>query len=252
MRPEPNFRPADQAQAQAKRQRWLVLTAFALGALTLLLLLLAQPALYLRLADGLRWRLGLPALAQIDYEQSLALAQQRGESQAGPCAVLLFGDSHLQGLPGSALGAEVSNFAIAGEPAERLAQRMVAYSSVKQARHIVLLSGSNDLVTGRSAAQTAASLSAVLAQIPATTTVSLLSLPPSTQPARPALNAALQALCTARQGCSFVSLEALGDGLGALSPELAATDGIHLSAAGYGRLAVAIQADLPKHAQCAH
>lgn len=250
MRPEANLRPAD--PAQAKRQRWLVLTAFALGALTLLFLLLAQPAIYLRLADGLRWRLGLPALAQIDYEQSLALAQKRGESQAGPCAVLLFGDSHLQGLPSSALGAELSNFAIAGEPAERLAQRIRAYASVQLARHIVLLSGANDLAAGRTAAQAAASMAEVLAQIPASTSLSLLGLPPSTQPARPALNAALQTLCTARPGCSFVSLEALGDGLGALSPELAAADGIHLSAAGYGRLAAVIRADLPKHAQCAH
>lgn len=250
MRPDPNLRPAD--PAPAKRQRWQALAAFALGALALLLVLLAQPAFYLRLADGLRWRLGLPALAQIDYEQSLALAQKRGELLAGPCAVLLFGDSHLQGLPGSALGAELSNFAIAGEPAERLAQRIGTYASLQQARHIVLLSGANDLASGRTAAQAAASMAAVLAQIPAGTSLSLLGLPPSTQPARPALNAGLQALCTARPGCSFVSLEALSDGLGALSPELAAADGIHLSAAGYGRLAATIRAALPKHAQCAH
>jgi len=250
VRRDPSSRPTD--PAHAKRQRWLALTAFALGALTLLLLLLAQPAIYLRLADGLRWRLGLPALAQINYEQSLALAQQRGESQAGPCALLLFGDSHLQGLPSSALGVEVNNFAIAGEPAERLAQRIVAYASVKQARHIVLLSGANDLATGRTAAQAAASMAAVLAQIPASTSLSLLGLPPSSQPARPALNAALQAMCTARPGCGFVSLDALGDGRGALRAELAAADGIHLSATGYGRLAATIRAVLPKHAQCAH
>lgn len=196
------------------------------------------PAIYLDIADRLRWRLGLPSVAQLQLERTSIALHLRGADYAAPTSTLLFGDSHLHGLPTAELGVPVTNYAIGGETAERLAVRMSRYSSVRKAGRIVIQSGANDLAAGGSPTATADFLAAAMQQVPAATPVLLVALPPSRenavrQGAIAALNRESASRCAARPSCRLVKLDALANPDGSLRADHADHDGVHLSAAGY-------------------
>lgn len=208
---------------------------------------LVWPAMFIDLAERFRWRLGLPSVTQDSFQRTLAKVQLRGEATAGEGATLLFGDSHLHGLPGSALGSRVGNFAIAGEKAAELVKRIAAYQAVRSAGRIVLLSGTNDLAAGAAPAEVAKTVAQVMEKIPQSVPVYLMEIPPSANPpgfisrARQ-LNLELASHCKHRPLCTFVSLNAFAGDDGQLRRELADADGIHLAAPGYELLARTIAA----------
>ena len=251
---DPQFNCAQGTKTHnCSRHGALVFAGIVLGAAFSLAILVIWPDVYLEIADRFRWRLGLPAVGQVRLEATLAQVQLRGDSVAGGSrATLLFGDSHLHGLPAAALDGAVTNYAIAGEPASRLARRMGRYASVQQSRQVVLLSGGNDLAAGVSPAATAESVALAMRQIPPGTTVLLIEVPPvHADSIRHAavlkLNQELSRHCAARSNCRFVKLSALADSQNRLRSEYSSADGIHLSAAGYQVLADALK-EVIRHA----
>jgi len=241
--------------------RWLrSFSLLALGAAAVLAWALLWPVEFQGFQDRLRWRLNAvwsqPDPAQLRYEAMLTALQLRGEAALPAGAVLLFGDSHLQSLPAlPCRGVAWANFAIAGEPAQRLAARLASYASLKQAGLVILLSGTNDLAQGATPEQAAASMAQVLSQLPAARPALLLALPPPAQASalaqrQSALNQQLSALCRQRAACQFLPLGELADGQGLLQPQFAAGDGVHLSSVAYQRLSQIIAAAMPPAAQC--
>lgn len=203
-----------------------------------LLALISWPSLYLELADRVRWRLGKPSVGQIQLEATLTTVQLRGDAVAGAHPTLLFGDSHFHGLPTSALGVKVTNYAIAGEPASSLAVRMRRYTSVNTAQQVIIHTGGNDLVAGASPRQTAESVALAIALVPSRVPVFLVELPPvrgnsSRGVQVTALNIELASVCAQHLHCSLIRLQPLYDASGQLAAAYAAYDGVHLSAAGY-------------------
>lgn len=237
---------ADAAREPPNRRRcrrrvaMLAATTLLAGFALATAIFISWPAVYFELADRFRWRLQLSSPAQIRLETTLGAVQRRGEALANS-ATLLFGDSHLHGLPGSAL-AGGSNFAIAGETAERLARRIGRYRSVGEARRIVLLTGSNDLLEGAAPEVVVERVAAVMRAIPEPIPLLLLELPPTAghsrldEPRR-RVNLGLRAPCAARAACRLVELSPLATVDGTLRAEYAAADGIHLSTDGYRALA---------------
>lgn len=223
----------------------LATVCFAAGAVFILAALVLWPSVYLGIADRVNWRLGRTAAGQIELEQTLIQLQLRGDAAAGDRATLIFGDSHLHGLPASALGDAVTNYAIGGEPASRLAERIGRYPSVRQARRIILLSGTNDLAAGVPPSVIAASIASAMQLVPHHTPVLLLEVPPAhvgtaAQGSRATLNQELARRCAARPGCHLLALAVLADPQDRLQARYAGSDGIHLSDAGYRALAGAL------------
>jgi lysophospholipase L1-like esterase len=217
---------------------WLLGPTFLVAAGVTMFTLLLLPDFYLDLANRIRWRMAMPSVGQIQLEATLTTIQLRGNAVAGTHAVLLFGDSHLHGLPTSALGENVTNYAIAGEPASRMAVRMRNYESINAAHQIVILSGGNDLMAGASAQQAAESVALAISLIPSKTAVFLVELPPvrgniRREGAVAALNSELAKICMRHQHCRFIRLNALRDESGQLASAFSSHDGVHLSAAGY-------------------
>jgi lysophospholipase L1-like esterase len=228
----------------------LIGLSFPLVSGFVLLALICWPNPYLELADRVRWRVSLPSVGQIQMESTLAAVQLRGDAVVSQHATLLFGDSHLHGMPTSALGGKVTNYAIAGEPASRMAARMRRYTSVNTAKQVIILSGSNDLVAGASPQQAADSVALAIDLVPVLVPVLLVELPPVRGNAissnrSTALNIELASVCSQRPNCRLVRLQALHDAAGQLAAAYAAKDGVHLSAAGYQVLVDAITDSSP-------
>lgn len=212
---------------------WRTTALCALAALCLLATLLVALALSPSLAERLLWRIEpwqpRPTLSQRLYERRLLNHQLAQDQRLAPGALLFFGDSHLQALPLGRWPA-AHNFGIGGESTERLAQRLPRFASLAQARTLVLSSGSNDLLEGRTAQAAAASWRKVLDAVPAGVPVLCLETPvnpqrPAQAEAQRALNAVVAGLC--RQRHHPVLSGALFDG-----DQHFAADGLHLNAAG--------------------
>ncbi|MFT3735377.1 MAG: GDSL-type esterase/lipase family protein [Rhodocyclaceae bacterium] len=214
------------------------LMMFVVGGLAASLLLILWPALYLKLTDGLAWRMGFKSVAQNRLEQTLTDVQLHIDQMQSAPGVVWFGDSHLQHFPPTFHNSVVSNFAIGGETAVNLAARILRYSSLKQASAIVLLSGRNDMQQGLPMDAVVQAFTRMLAELPANVPVSLIGVPPAREVAnkvaqRRALNVQLQRLCAARAGCRYVSPESLASEDGQLQVQYDAGDGIHLGIEGY-------------------
>ena len=212
---------------------WRAAALCALAALFALAALMAAVALSPSLAERLLWRIepwqARPTLSQRLYERRLLNHQLAQDQRLAPGALLFFGDSHLQALPLGRWPA-AHNFGIGGESTQRLAQRLPRFTSLAQARTLVLSSGSNDLLEGRTPQAAAASWRAVLDAVPAGVPVLCLETPlnpqrPALAAAQSALNAGVAELC--RQRRHQVLSGALFDG-----GEHFADDGLHLNPAG--------------------
>jgi lysophospholipase L1-like esterase len=171
--------------------------------------------------------------------------QQRRAAQIDG-AVVVIGDSHVEGLAASQIAPRSENFGIGGDTLPGVASRLQALD-LHRASAIVILAGFNDQPDFPDfAARYAALLAAAPPGVPVHA-VGLLPIDPVRRPElapynarRPELNAAIRDACTAHPGCRYVA-PPFGD---ALAPGEHAGDGLHLNAAGYRLLAGALRAAL--------
>lgn len=222
----------------------------AIGVLFATLAWLLSPNAYFEATTWLDWRSGRLSIAQQNLESTLTAVQLRGDPIVDRRAIVLFGDSHLHGMPTSQLPAGSVNFAIAGETAERLARRMPRYAAIQVAERIVIMTGRNDLAQGGSPAGVAAAVAALLRTIPETTAVMLIAIPPTRRSDDESLrtveaNRLIGQTCANRPACTYLDSSWLSDSRGRLKEEYALPDGIHLSATGYKRLADRLTAQAP-------
>jgi lysophospholipase L1-like esterase len=204
----------------------------ALLACAALWLLVARPGV----ADAALWRLEryqpLPTLTQRVFERRL-LAHHMDQDRLVPKgATLFFGDSHIQTLPVGGI-AQAYNFAIGGETAERLAKRLGRYRSLPDARAVVVGTGTNDLLEGRTREQLASAWEAILGRLPASALVVCVGLPqndahPVRGPAHAASNDLILALCRDR---GHPTIDVV-PGTGGFERAAFAPDGLHLNADG--------------------
>lgn len=145
-------------------------------------------------------------------------------------AVIFFGDSLTQGLAVDAITDRAVNYGIAHLTADRLAAVVSRYDSVKRARAIVLMIGTNDLAQGRDPAP---ALRALADRIAAPLVWHAIPPRDGVEPAK--ANEAIRAICASRPDCTFVRTE--------FTPE-DFTDGVHLSASGYAKLIATLQGGL--------
>ncbi|QHE85938.1 SGNH/GDSL hydrolase family protein [Hydrogenophaga sp. BPS33] len=228
-------------------------SSFVLGALcaggTLALAVWAA-ATWPGIADGFFWRYerweARPTLGQRLFERRL-LAHQLGQDRLVPeGAVVFLGDSHLQVLPVGALS-QAYNFAIGGQSAQRLSERIGRYTSVRQARAVVIGAGSNDLFEGRGPEEVAEAWASLLDQVPASVKVVCVGLPvqgPGTahRKLQSSANQRIGDMC-ARRRHEMIDVV---PGEGAFADVSFAADGVHLDDQGSRRLLSRIDAVLPK------
>lgn len=193
-----------------------------------------------RLTDGLMWRLervqGQPTPAQRIFERRLTAHQLSQDRLVPPGAALFFGDSHLQTLPMGGLP-QAYNFAIGGESAQRLSDRMARYGALATARAVVIGAGTNDLHEGRSPVDVSRAWLAMLEQVPRGARVVCVGLPWRRDPSllsdnQAEANRQIESLCRER-GHTMISVI---PGEGAWAGTAFAADGVHLDAAGAQRL----------------
>lgn len=198
------------------------------------------------LSDALWWRLerwqSAPTVSQRLFERRSIAHQLNVDRLVPRGAILFFGDSHLQTLPLGGL-AQAYNFAIGGETAQRLSQRLGRYTSLPSARAVVLGAGTNDLIEGRTPEDVSVAWGSILDRMPASAQVVCVGIPaPSGAPAQ-AVNASVAEMCRQR-GHAMVDVV---PGQGALARASMASDGLHLDAIGSLLLLQAIEAVLIKN-----
>jgi len=218
------------------------------GGLVLSLLLLLVFSMRPQWTDGLIWRYEIlepaPTLSQRVFERRMLSHQLAQDSLVSAGATLLFGDSHLQTVPPSALP-KAHNFSMGGESAERLAQRLPYFKSLKQASAVVLSGGTNDLLEKRSVESVTMAWSNLLTHMPAKAQVLCVGIPEPMPSALHAeriaqVNQAIQRLCISRNHIFIAVQPQLGDWLDSrLMP-----DGIHLDRPGQLKLLSKINAAL--------
>lgn len=205
------------------------------------LLLLAATAAFaaaLWRPDSMAMRLGLAPLVEerrdAFWQQRLRAHYRRLDAGTPAGAVVLLGDSNVQGLNASRVAACTASFGIGGETAAQLVARIGDYRSADRAAAIVVLTGLNDVLRGTDA-NLAATLRRLLGALPTDKPVLLSSLPRLTAdagrahgPAAVRANQILAAACRERRGCRFVDLHTAMTAPAALMEP----DGIHLNPAG--------------------
>lgn len=221
----------------SSRAKLLCLLAGTCGGVALASLLLVVFSTRPQWIDGLIWRYEIfesaPKLSQRIFERRM-LSHQLAQDHLVPAgANLLFGDSHLQALPPSALP-KAHNFSIGGESAERLAKRLPQFKSLEQASAVVLSGGTNDLLEKKPPETVATAWTSILNQIPAQARVLCIGIPepvPRTSHTDRIsdANQVIQRLCLSR-GHMFIAVQPqqAGDWLEAGLT----SDGIHLDRPG--------------------
>jgi lysophospholipase L1-like esterase len=237
------------ANSGGVRRWWCAALAFVAASMVLAAATVWWADVYLAIADRVRWRFGLPSVAQVQLESILNTVYLRGDGLVGADTTVMFGDSHLHGLPSAAAAAKVANYAIAGEPAARLARRLPQYASVQRARQVLFITGSNDLASGASPREAVESIEAAMRFVPPATPLLLVEAPPLRAADGRVVtyrlfNTELAGACQRRQHCHLVKLSGLADDAGLLAQPYASADGVHLTAAGYKVLADALNAAL--------
>jgi hypothetical protein len=184
------------------------------GALVLSCLLLLVFSQRPDWTDGLIWRYEIlelePNLSQRVFERRMLSHQLAQDSLVPASATLLFGDSHLQTLPPSALP-NAHNFSIGGESAQRLVKRLPHFESLKQASAVVLSAGTNDLLEKRSVESVTMAWSNFLNHMPAEALVLCVGIPEPMPSALHAeriaqVNQAIQRLCLSRNH-TFIAVQ---------------------------------------------
>lgn len=196
-----------------------------------------------RLSDALLWRLerwqSAPTVSQRLFERRTIAHQLNVDRLVPRGAVLFFGDSHIQTLPTGGL-AQAYNFAIGGETAQRLSQRIDRYASLASARAVVLGAGTNDLLEGRGAEDVRLAWRAILDRMPASARIVCVGIPGLPVGTAEAVNEGVAGLCRERGHAVVAAVP----GQGALARASMAPDGLHLDATGSLALLQAIEAAL--------
>ncbi|MGQ3196009.1 MAG: SGNH/GDSL hydrolase family protein [Hydrogenophaga sp.] len=198
-----------------------------------------------RLSEAFLWRLerwqSAPTVSQRLFERRTIAHQLSVDRLVPRGAILFFGDSHLQTLPTGGL-AQAYNFAIGGETAQRLSQRLDRYTSLPRARAVVLGAGTNDLIEGRTPEDVRLAWHAILDRMPASAQVVCVGIPVLPGNPAEAVNASVAEMCRQR---GHAMVDAV-PGQGALARASLAGDGLHLDATGSLLLLQAIEAVLTK------
>ena len=210
-----------------------------------LLFALAKPDLLLRWRNQL---LGRSSEVPTWYHDVHGF-YQRQDAQLTSGRLVFIGDSHVQSLAVANLAADAVNFGIGGDTSQALLAR-ANYRALTQARAIVLVIGTNDLIR-RDDAALLANVRTLLARWSGTPVVLSTILPvddranPRLQPRTPrlaGLATAYARLCAEFQHCHLLdSYRLFSDAEGRLSATWHEGDGIHLNAAGYLRWQRALQ-----------
>lgn len=202
-----------------------------------------------RLSDALLWRVeawqSAPTVSQRIFERRTIAHQLSLDRLVPPGSLLFFGDSHLQALPVGGL-AQAYNFAIGGETAQRLNERLDRYASLSSARAVVIGAGTNDLIEGREPGQVAQAWRNVLDRMPPSAHVVCVGVPfahgrPDDAGPYAQVNEHVASLC-AQRGYPVVPVVA---GAGTFAG-VALTDGVHLDGPGSLLLLQAIKDVLEK------
>jgi lysophospholipase L1-like esterase len=176
---------------------------------------------------------------------------RRIDEQLAPGGLLFIGDSLLRGLDVSRFGRPAANYAIGGDTTAGVLSRLETYRTIATASAVVVLIGVNDHAY-RPPESTAGNLGQIVKRIAASTPVVAIGLLPVDErklgQGRNAvlkqINAELAQACADLRRCRYVDT---WPGLapdGNLAADYHDGDGLHLSRAGYERLAAAIAAAL--------
>ena len=240
----------------SKRLRW---TALSIAALLIMALLVLSTRMLMEPERAWRYRQwfggsGEPELGR--YFRETTGHHLRVESQLAAGSVLLFGDSHIQGMAVSEVAPRAVNFGIGMDTSLGLLMRLPYHPSREQAAAIIIEIGGNDW-RWRDDAAIVANLRAGLDLIPASVPVLLNAVLPihadqpqaATRNARvKALNAQLRALCSQRQHCEFLDIQALfASADDSLSDAYSQRDGLHLNVFGYQRWTALLREALCRH-----
>ena len=190
---------------------------------------------------------------ETETRYQVRLAQQLAADSAAPAgAVVLLGDSIIEGVDATAVAPGALNFGISGDTSRGLLKRLARYTSLARAQAVFLEIGINDLVRG-TRADVVTNYQRILAALPSEPRLYLIGIPPIDEAAFAAaygyrasnaeiarIDAALGELCRERYHCLAVQ----PFGVGGLPAQYHDGDGLHLSAAGYGVLTAAMRAAL--------
>ncbi len=179
----------------------------------------------------------------------------RIDAQAPDGAVVLLGDSIVQGYHAAALGPDVVNLGVGTDTTAGLLDRLADYGSPARARAIVVSVGHNDLRL-RDDAELLENWGDILSALPCCIPLVCVAILPVDETASPDLagfNArtrglaeGMAALCTERLGTVFLDMsDDLADADGNLADAFHDGDGIHLSPAGYAVWTRALAGALP-------
>lgn len=243
------------------RRRLLVLVAVSWGLAVhgLLVVLLLRPDV----AERLAWRFGLPRpQAEITaFHREMTAYHARADAGVPDGAVIVLGDSLVQGLTVTALAPGAVNYGIGMDTTAAVLQRLPHHaSSLPRARAIVLAVGVNDLLrTDRDDAAIRRLRAQLVAALPAQVPLligALLPVDAARQRVPAGLNARIAALNATlhadvaawrAQGRRVQLVDAgpaLRDATGALAARWHVGDGLHLNAAGNAVWAAALRRGL--------
>lgn len=195
---------------------------------------------------------GINALLWVEQRarpQHVVATQRALEAWLPASAVVIAGDSFAVMLPARWVDARAAGFGLSGALVEHVRGQLRDLHSLRSARALVLLAGSNDVVH-RPAAVAESELRALLAGLPANLPVLLCTIPPVNpliHRERPPeaiaqLNQRWQACAEGRPRTRLVRVESvLADGDGRLRKEFHQGDGLHLNAEGNRRLAALLR-----------
>lgn len=203
-----------------------------MGAVTILYLMVLHLALLAAVLKGSRmvklWhRFGFDHPYYISRIARAHYVLRRVDATVPPSAVVILGDSILAHIAPTAIAPFGVNFSVPGQRADHLLSQLPKYHCLQRASLVVLMIGTNDIITRR-AEGLEDRLQAILAEIPPGVPVVMASIPPLRDFPDETLAAArvVQAICEQNQRCRFVDAHAALGGM--LHP-----DGIHLSDDGY-------------------
>lgn len=208
-----------------------------------------------RLQRSITWRsdawFNRVSSQQIQLERETLALWARGLSLSPKGQMLLFGDSHLHGLPGNALNANVLNLAIGGLTAQRLEGYLSNGELVlPESAQRVLLLGHNDLNTATPADALEESISKLIERLRKDSTLVVLEMLPrpralstdaSLERSR-VINSILRRACesgsklNALDNCRWVPATPFKGADGFLKPEFGLPSDVHLSLEGYRAL----------------
>lgn len=179
----------------------------------------------------------------------------RIDAQAPDGAVVLLGDSIVQGYHAAALDPLAVNLGIGTDTTVGLVDRLADYDGLARARAVVVAVGHNDLYL-RDDAELLANCRRILGSLPCCVSVAWVGILPVDEAASPdlagfnerirGLAPALAELCGQRLGTVFLDMsDDLADADGNLADAYHAGDGIHLSPAGYAVWTRALAGAIP-------